>query len=70
MRKAAAICANYDKLVLCAALDTVQGVIRKVSTSICSAGYTYATSAIVEVPRSKVNLSKLPPKCFPLEPLT
>ena len=50
MRKAAAICANYDKLVLCAALDTVQGVIRKVSTSICSAGYTYATSAIVEVP--------------------
>ena len=51
-------------------VNGAQGFIRKFSTSICPAGYTYATSAIIEVPRSKVKLSNLPPKCFPLEPLT
>ena len=34
------------------------------------AGYTYATGAIIEVPRNKVKLSNLPAKCSPLAPLT
>ena len=33
-------------------------------------GYTYATSALIEIPRSKVQLINPPPKYFPLEPLT
>ena len=32
-------------------------------------GYTYATSAVIEVPKSKVQLSDPPLKYFPLEPL-
>ena len=32
-------------------------------------GYTYATSAVIEVPKSKVQLSNPPPKYSPLEPL-
>jgi hypothetical protein len=51
-------------------VNGAQGFIRKFSTSICPAGYTYATSVIIEVPRSKVKLSNLPPIFFPLEPLT
>jgi PIF1-like helicase len=126
MKKAAAICANTDKLTLCAAFDTVkganilsssrqdllkmdisrfsregalpgyipmyegmpiilrnknistelgivngaQGFVRKFSTAVCPTGYTYATSAIIEIPKSRVQLSNLPPKYFPLEPLT
>ena len=39
-------------------------------TAVCLIGYTYATSALIEIPKSKVQLSNPPPKYFPLEPLT
>ncbi|PPQ75657.1 hypothetical protein CVT26_001814 [Gymnopilus dilepis] len=47
-----------------------QGFLRKLVTSICPAGYTYATCAIVEVPNCNVQLENLPPKHFPIEPIT
>ena len=61
---------NKNILTELGIVNGAQGFIRNFSTSICPVGYTYATSAIIEVPRSKVKLSNLPPKCFPMEPLT
>jgi len=50
-------------------VNEAQGLVRKFSTAVCPTGYTYATSAIIEIPKGKVQLSNLPPKYFPLEPL-
>ena len=51
-------------------VNNAQGFIRTFSTCIYPAGYTYATSAIIEVPRNKGKLLNLPAKCSPLAPLT
>ena len=39
-------------------------------TAVCLTDYTYATSALIEIPKSKVQLSNPPSKYFQLEPLT
>ena len=51
-------------------VNGAQGFVRNFLTAVCLTGYTYATSALIEIPKSKVQLSNPPPKYFPLEPLT
>ncbi|KAG6815096.1 hypothetical protein H0H93_010990, partial [Arthromyces matolae] len=45
-----------------------QGILRKFSTAVCSAGLTYFTGAIVEFPSSKAVLEDFPPIYVPIEP--
>jgi hypothetical protein len=47
-----------------------QGVVKKIFTSICPAGFTYATCVLVEFPNSRVELSYLPKTIFPIVPST
>ena len=51
-------------------VNGAQGFVRIFLTAVCLTGYTYATSALIEIPKSKVQLSNPPPKYFPLEPPT
>ncbi|KAG0702026.1 hypothetical protein DFH29DRAFT_805492, partial [Suillus ampliporus] len=43
-----------------------QGFLRQLSMSETAQGLTHATSCIVEFPKSKVQLPKLPPQHFPI----
>ncbi|KAG2758046.1 hypothetical protein P692DRAFT_20710749, partial [Suillus brevipes Sb2] len=47
-----------------------QGVVRKIFTATCPAGFTYSSCVLVEFPHSKVNLSDLPKGYFPILPST
>lgn len=47
-----------------------QGFVRKISTKVCPAGFTYCTSVIVEFPESKVHLDNLPKGFFPVTPIS
>jgi hypothetical protein len=47
-----------------------QGILRQINTKILSNGVTFCTSAIVEIPTSKVQLPDLPPKYLPITPIT
>ena len=47
-----------------------QGIVRQIFTEQCSLGFKYGSCVIVEFPYSKVHLSHLPPKHFPITPIT
>jgi ATP-dependent exoDNAse (exonuclease V) alpha subunit len=47
-----------------------QGIVRQINTKILPTGVTFCTSAIVEFPTSKVHLTGLPEKFFPITPIT
>ena len=47
----------------------LQGFVCHIYTSICPAGFTYCTCALVEFPNSKVRLSGLPKGYFPIVPM-
>ena len=47
-----------------------QGIVRSIFTAQCVMGFNYGVCVIVEFPHSKVNLSHLPPKHFPVTPIT
>ena len=51
-------------------VNGAQGFVRNFLTAVCLTCYTYATSALIEIPKSKVQPSNPPPTNFPLEPLT
>ena len=51
-------------------VNGAQGFARKFLTLVWLTGYTYATSALIEIPKSKVQHSNPPPKYFPVELLT
>ncbi|KAI6094669.1 hypothetical protein EDD17DRAFT_1497457, partial [Pisolithus thermaeus] len=46
-----------------------QGIVRKIFTSVCPQGLTYATCVYVEFPNSKVQLSDLPKGYFTITPV-
>ncbi|KAG2112599.1 uncharacterized protein F5147DRAFT_527641, partial [Suillus discolor] len=47
-----------------------QGIVKKIFSTICPAGFTYATCVLVEFPHSRVKLSNLPKTIFPIVPST
>ncbi|KAG2365166.1 hypothetical protein BDR07DRAFT_1278000 [Suillus spraguei] len=47
-----------------------QGVVCKIFTAVCPAGFTYASCVLVEFPYSKVCLSDLPKGYYPILPST
>jgi PIF1-like helicase len=47
-----------------------QGIVRRLDTAICPAGFTYCTCVLVEFPESKVILPDLPKGYFPIVPVT
>jgi hypothetical protein len=49
-------------------MNRSQGTVRRIFTSISSAGMTYATCVLVEFPLSKVQLTTLPTGYFPILP--
>ena len=51
-------------------VNGAQGFVRIFLTAVCLTGYTYATSALIDIPKGKVQLSNPLPKYFLLEPLT
>ena len=51
-------------------VNGAQGFVRIFLTAVCLTGYMHATSTLIEILKSKVQLSNPPPKYFPLEPLT
>jgi hypothetical protein len=46
-----------------------QGIVRKIYTNVCPAGFTYCTSVLVEFPDSKITLPDLPKGYFPITPV-
>lgn len=46
-----------------------QGIVRCIFTAQCPMDFTYGVCVIVEFPHSKVHLSHLPPKHFPVTPI-
>jgi len=46
-----------------------QGIVRRIDTAICPAGFTYSTCVLVEFPDSKVALPGLPKGYFPIVPV-
>jgi len=47
-----------------------QGIVRQIFTAQCPLGFKYGVCVIVEFPYSKVHLAHLPPKHFPITPIT
>lgn len=47
-----------------------QGTVKKIFTVPCADNYSMAKCVIVEFPDSVVELPGLPPRCFPLTPIT
>jgi ATP-dependent exoDNAse (exonuclease V) alpha subunit len=47
-----------------------QGIVRQINTTEITTGITHCTSAIVEFPSSRAQLPKLPPKHYPISPIT
>ena len=47
-----------------------QGIVQQFFTAQCPLGFQYGVCVIVEFPYSKVQLSHLPPKHFPITPIT
>ncbi|KIK80932.1 hypothetical protein PAXRUDRAFT_157303, partial [Paxillus rubicundulus Ve08.2h10] len=50
--------------------NSSQGVVHQIVSAVCDVGLSYATCVIIEFPFSKVHLSGLPPKYFPIIPVS
>jgi hypothetical protein len=48
----------------------LQGIIKRIYTTICKFGFTYCTCALVEFPTSRVGIPNLPAGIFPVTPIS